>query len=225
MRISKRFLNWINLQTTSTQWLTYGLGLGGLIAVAPLSGSDFSNHTQHQLSNAMQAHIQARLPRAFKGASPKISKTIEESALRHGLDPVMLLSLIEVESRFKPTQIGKAGEIGLMQIKPSTAAWVVKKFKMPRNMAHRLHDPIVNIQIGTRYLSYLRDRFNFQASTYLTAYNHGITRVILKERNSPNPQRTPASLESNYSRKIYKKYLEMLAQENQFSGELVAVIK
>jgi soluble lytic murein transglycosylase-like protein len=212
MRILKNFTNWLNPQYMAPRWLALGLGFGGLISVAPLSGSDFSNHTQHQLSPSLQSWIKNRLPNSLKVSSEKIAKTIESSSLKYGLDPVMLVSLIEIESRFRPAQVGAAGEIGLMQIKPSTAAWVIKKYRMPKSFNTRLKDPVVNIEVGTRYLSYLRDRFSFQASTYLTAYNQGISRVLSKAAESSR-QRTPSSLESNYSRKIYGKYLEMVSLE------------
>lgn len=46
---------------------------------------------------------------------------IERAAMRHGLDPVLLLALAWVESGFNPAVESPAGAVGILQMMPSTA--------------------------------------------------------------------------------------------------------
>ena len=39
----------------------------------------------------------------------------------NGVSPALVHAVIQVESNYKPNSKGRAGEIGLMQIKPATA--------------------------------------------------------------------------------------------------------
>jgi len=91
---------------------------------------------------------------------------------------------------------GSAGEIGLMQIKPSVLADLQRANMLPRRgiTAEDLFDPAVNIQVGTSYIGwiwrYVRPmgkRENFTQATpdeqidfVLGAYNQGIGRIERK---------------------------------------------
>jgi hypothetical protein len=84
----------------------------------------------------------------------------------------LLCALITHESArtWNPEIISPAGAIGLMQILPSTAKGVLISFFSDQEREERsedlsiivlhqiLSDPILNIRIGSRYLSYLIDR-------------------------------------------------------------------
>jgi soluble lytic murein transglycosylase len=78
---------------------------------------------------------------------------IHEAALRHGLAPGLVKAVIWKESRFRPYTIGRAKEVGLMQI---TAGAVTDWHDwsggaMPTR--HMCFDPGLNIEIGTWYLA------------------------------------------------------------------------
>jgi soluble lytic murein transglycosylase len=114
------------------------------------------------------------LPESYKKDYKKVAQTIIDESLKYGFDPFFVMSVISHESRFKPTTIGSFGEIGLMQIRPQTAKWISKKLKVDYSGKKKdLKSPIVNIRIGTAYLSYLRGQFDSQARLYLAAYNMG----------------------------------------------------
>jgi soluble lytic murein transglycosylase-like protein len=106
-----------------------------------------------------------------------ILSAVTSEGQRSGFDPVLLMSIVQVESGFNVYRRGKHGEIGLMQIKPSTAQWVAKKFNLPWKGPKTLEDPKINIQIGTTYLAYLRNNFPEKQDLYLAAYNMGATQV------------------------------------------------
>src|SRR5262249_54767825 len=51
----------------------------------------------------------------------RFCELIKQEAKRTGLDPALVDAVIKVESDYRPDTIGAAGEIGLMQVLPSTA--------------------------------------------------------------------------------------------------------
>ena len=114
-------------------------------------------------------------------AIPEMTRQIGETIIleseKYGFDPIFLIAVIQNESSFNPTAVGKAGEIGLMQLKFVTAEWIAKKFDLFYDGPQSLKDPTINIQIGSAYLSYLRKEFAFKSHLYLEAYNKGSTYV------------------------------------------------
>jgi soluble lytic murein transglycosylase len=77
------------------------------------------------------------------------------------------------ESSFNPGTHGSFGEIGLMQIKPSTAEWIAAKYKLTYMGANDLEDPVENIKLGSAFLSWLREKYDNHGRLYLSAYNMG----------------------------------------------------
>jgi hypothetical protein len=80
----------------------------------------------------------------------------------HGVDPLLVRALIQVESNYQPTARSRRGAMGLMQLMPSTA----KEYKV-RNP----FDPKANIEAGIKHLKSLIDRFGVELA--LAAYNAG----------------------------------------------------
>ena len=80
----------------------------------------------------------------------------------HGVDPMLVKALIQVESNYKPRARSPKGAMGLMQLMPSTA----REYKV-RNP----FDPKANIEAGIRHLKGLIDRFGVELA--LAAYNAG----------------------------------------------------
>ena len=69
-------------------------------------------------------------------------------AREHGVPPELIDAVAFVESGYDLTMIGKAGEIGLMQVMPSTAAML--GFQGTRA---QLAEPATNIRYGVEYLA------------------------------------------------------------------------
>jgi hypothetical protein len=99
---------------------------------------------------------------------------VEQIAVRHDLDPDLINGVIWVESRFQPRAQSPAGARGLMQLMPGTAAEMARELGRP---VARVYDPELNIEMGTRYLLHMLDRFDGDETLALAAYNAGAGNV------------------------------------------------
>ena len=88
--------------------------------------------------------------------SIEIAMALAEASYVHKVDPFLLLSMIEVESRYDVTAVGLHGELGLMQIKPSTARWIAPISDELYNCD--LHGIRCNIMMGASYVGHLQNR-------------------------------------------------------------------
>ena len=80
----------------------------------------------------------------------------------HGVNPMLVRALIQVESGYRPRARSSRGAMGLMQLMPSTA----REYKI-RNP----FEPKANIEGGIRHLKSLIDQFGVEIA--LAAYNAG----------------------------------------------------
>lgn len=111
-----------------------------------------------------------------------ISEAILTESIRNSLDPLLVLAVIEVESRFQHGVVSNMGARGLMQIRPALAKALVNEVELGDKFAdgelepEALDDPILNIKLGVFYLQYLKTRFR-DLKLALTAYNWGPTEI------------------------------------------------
>ena len=54
----------------------------------------------------------------------KLAEAVIAESARAGYDPLFILSLVSVESRFRLKVASERGAYGLVQLKPSTFAWI-----------------------------------------------------------------------------------------------------
>jgi hypothetical protein len=80
----------------------------------------------------------------------------------HGVDPMLVRALIQVESNYKVRARSRKGAMGLMQLMPSIA----REYKV-----HNPFEPRANIEAGIKHLKSLIDRFGVEMA--LAAYNAG----------------------------------------------------
>jgi soluble lytic murein transglycosylase len=92
---------------------------------------------------------------------------------KNGLDPYLVASLIRQESEFNAGALSPAHAMGLMQLLPGTGKENAKKEGIRGFQAVSLLNPTVNLQLGTRNLKSLLDRFGGQPEYALAAYNAG----------------------------------------------------
>lgn len=150
------------------------------------------------LNMAIYAEVSKRLPKAFKDQAIDVSTAIIDESMKYGFDPVFVMAVIRTESSFNPLAKGGVGELGLMQLRPETAAWIAKINGIVFHDKHELKNPVKNVQIGVAYLSWLRGRFGAHANKYLSAYNMGAGMVRKMYKNDTAPR--------VYSEKVMKNY-------------------
>lgn len=98
---------------------------------------------------------------------------IEEAAALYDLDPYLVAAVVKTESGYDPSAVSSAGAVGLMQLMPETADWIVslRTWRGPRQPD--LTDPAQNVLLGACYLDYLSEMFEGNAVLTLAAYNAG----------------------------------------------------
>jgi len=98
---------------------------------------------------------------------------VEQAARNAGLDPAFPFAIIRAESAWMNDAKSPANAYGLMQLLPSTAAGTAKSAKLSYAAPADLFNPELNIQLGTRYLAEMAEKF--QGSPWLAsaAYNAG----------------------------------------------------
>ena len=96
---------------------------------------------------------------------------------RNGLDPYLVASLIRQESEFNAGAVSPAHAYGLMQLLASVGKENAKKEGLKGFQPAELLNPAINLQLGTRNLRSVMDRFGGQAEYALAAYNAGDTPV------------------------------------------------
>lgn len=117
--------------------------------------------------------------------------TMARMAERHRLDGLLLVSVVETESRFRPEAVSPRGAVGLMQVLPSTAeAYGAKD----------LFDPHVNLDVGSRYLRRLIDVYDGDLELALAAYNAGPA-AVERHRGIPPYRET-----REYVRRVLARY-------------------
>ncbi len=148
----------------------------------------FSCHTPAPLSTqARQAAVVASMTwlgdlldkRARRIAPRDRERMVFEIArakLAHGLDPLLVLAVIEQESRFDPRARGPKGSLGLMQVRPFVGADVARRHGIPWRDASTLLEPATNLRIGMAYLAEMIAMYPDEMFA-LTAYNMGPYRL------------------------------------------------
>lgn len=148
--------------------------------------SKFEN--RKDLEKNIYAIVKQRLPKAYKLKAQAVAEAIIEESSVNSLDPYFVMAVISGESSFNPLAVGPVGEIGMMQIRPTTGEWMSNILKIKWNGEKSLQDPIHNIKLGAAYISWLRNKFQGHGQLYLAAYNMG-----------------PKSVKKALSRNVYPK--------------------
>ncbi len=133
---------------------------------------------------------------------------------KYGVDENLIFALIKSESNFNKEAISNKNAIGLMQIMEDTAKDIAKgdiEQITQGNTKEELLKVENNIQIGTKYLSILLERYE-NKEVALAAYNAGIGTIdkwiekgIIK-RDGTDIENIPYKETNNYVRKILRDY-------------------
>jgi len=106
------------------------------------------------------------------GLSREDSNYLIEASEGIGVDPMLMLSLIRVESFFDPYLVGTSGERGLGQLMANTAKPVAESIGVEYN-PEKLFEPKYNMLLFTTQFKYLLDYYEGDIHKTLTAYNRG----------------------------------------------------
>ena len=100
-------------------------------------------------------------------------QVIVEAAQSNGVDPYLVAAVVKAESNFDPQAVSRGGAVGLMQLMPDTARWIVQQADWSGATDPDLNDPEHNVALGTYYLAYLLRVFHDDEAAALAAYNAG----------------------------------------------------
>lgn len=173
-----------------------------------------NKHAEQIVSQLVLEIVRESLPQHYKNQSQEITKAIIVEANKYEMDPLFLTSIIKHESHFNPIAIGAVGEIGLMQIRPTTAKWLNDKFKIVRKL--NLKNPVTNIQVGAFFLNKLRNKFDQNSRYYLSAYNMGAAKLRKRLKENINPKEYVGNV-----MKYYIQYIDRLEVAAAKSLELL----
>ena len=104
---------------------------------------------------------------------------IDSEARSVGVDPVLVKSVMLVESDFNPRAVSRKGARGLMQLMPDTA----RRFGVSDR-----HDAGQSIRAGVRYLATLLGQFKGDVALALAGYNAGEGAVARHAGVPPYPE-------------------------------------
>lgn len=98
---------------------------------------------------------------------------VEKYARANGLDVRLVAAVIKVESNFRSDATSPKDARGLMQILPSTGAWIATQIGLAGFNDSKLYEPETNLRLGCWYLNDLIVQFDGQLHLALAAYNGG----------------------------------------------------
>jgi len=124
---------------------------------------------------------------------PAISDLVEKAARKYEIDPLLVHSVIQVESNYNPYALSSKGAQGLMQLMPDTAL---------RFGVQNTFDVKENIEGGVKYLRFLTDLFPHDTRLAVAAYNAG-EGAVWKYNNTIPPYRET----EQYVNKVGERYV------------------
>jgi soluble lytic murein transglycosylase-like protein len=138
------------------------------LAVNDRTAIDESDLDMRAWVRAMTKRTQPRFP--DEDATRHFLAMVRYEAMRAGLDPHLVLALIDIESKFRKYAVSKSGARGLMQVMPF---WV-KEIGDP---SHNLFHERTNLRYGCTILRhYLVDRERGNLVNALARYNGSLGR-------------------------------------------------
>ncbi|MBI3872976.1 MAG: lytic transglycosylase domain-containing protein [candidate division Zixibacteria bacterium] len=105
-----------------------------------------------------------------------LAANVYEQGKSRGIDPLLLLAMIRVESEFSVRSVSAAGACGLMQLKPSTGRAIATQLGWEWPGDEHLFEPGFNVSLATTYFSDLLSRSG-DVDFALAAYSCGETAV------------------------------------------------
>lgn len=148
---------------------------------------------------------------------------IRQSAAKHNIDPFLIAAVIKVETNYKHHLESRKGALGLMQLMPDTAEWIVDSTNLgPHTDEEDLLKVDVNINLGSWYLSWLQKHYSGNLIYAIAAYNAGQGNVNKWKQNDvwdgseANINQIPFGETRHYVQRVlyyYEKYTKLYAKQ------------
>jgi soluble lytic murein transglycosylase len=110
--------------------------------------------------------VTLRYPRPFLDVVSRAAKIAQ-------LPQDWILAVMRQESLFRKDAVSRADARGLMQMVPSTASAVARRWQLPAPGRDDLFDPAIAVPLGAAHLRELLDRYGEQLTLSLAAYDAG----------------------------------------------------
>jgi soluble lytic murein transglycosylase-like protein len=165
---------------------------------APVAAASKAPSAAHRRHHQLSGYL-ARRFRLAQGPGERMVSAAYQVADQVGLDPLLLLAVMAIESRFNPIAESDMGAKGLMQVIPKYHAHMVAQHGGEQAML----DPSVNILLGARILKdYIKRTGSVEAG--LQYYNGALAdettqyaeKVIAEQERLKQALRDPPSTHS-----------------------------
>ena len=133
--------------------------------------------------------VKSHRPDIAESEAWRVSEVILEESRKRDIDPILVLAVIEVESRFQYTAVSPMGARGIMQIMPDTGKFLTETrgheigVRPASFRPESLDDPLLSIRLGVYYLHDLKKQFQ-NLSHALIAYNCGPAEIHNRLENN-----------------------------------------
>jgi hypothetical protein len=174
-------------------------GKSALLEPGPSAAKVSQVKVDRRTGKLVRAILDDEKPAVIKIAPPPayIQQLVEQSARAHNVDPLLVQSVMQVESNYNHYAVSPKGAEGLMQLMPQTARTLG---------VSNSFDPAQNIEAGVKYLEYLRSIYSDDRLA-IAAYNAG-PRAVEKYKWIP-----PYAETQNYVSEVGKRYQAAKRQE------------
>lgn len=128
----------------------------------------------HRPIDALTAQVLERMPSLDVDSAAALAGAVRGESEAAGLDPLLVMAVIGVESGWAPAAVSDRGARGLMQLRKVALAGEEREAGMAPG---DVHDPVHNVRMGVRYLARMIQVFGDE-DLGLMAYNAGPTRFL-----------------------------------------------
>lgn len=201
--------------------LTKGEYLIGIDKIAKLEDREKpAEKAEYQALSQKSIYWQARYPLPY-------FQEIEKWSISRQLNPLLVTALMRQESRFQTKIKSPVGATGLMQVMPSTAAWIAPQMNADIKKIN-LENANDNIMLGTWYLDYTHRQYNNNSMLAIASYNAGPGNVakwlqtIPKKDPDEFVEEIPFDETKNYVRQVFGNYWNYLRLYNPEVSNLVS---
>jgi soluble lytic murein transglycosylase len=175
---------------------------------------------EYQALSKNITYWQARYPFPY-------TQDIQQWSLNRKLNPLLVVSLMRQESRFQTKIKSVVGATGLMQIMPTTGAWIAPQIGAdPKKI--NLENPQDNIMLGTWYLDHTHQQYANNSMLAIASYNAGPGNVSKWLQTMPKQdpdefvEAIPFDETKNYVRQVFGNYWNYLRLYNPEISKLVS---